>query len=115
MRRLAGTAALAAALGVVIAGPAGAATKTVGVEDNYFSVPQVTIKKGGFITWNWLGEDAHDVKGKGVKGTPVAGTSFTSGFKTSGTYRRKFGRVGKFNVLCTLHPNSMRMKVVVKR
>lgn len=90
-------------------------TVKVGVANYYYSKPKVTLRVGDKITWKWpdAGGDAHDValtKGpKGVKKwtspTYQAAVSWSKVFKTKGTY----------DLICTLHPDTMTMVVKVTK
>lgn len=94
-----------AAAGALAAGatPSLAAKKSVKVDDDFFSAKVVTIKKGDTVIWRWVGDNPHNVKGKG----------FDSGVKTSGTFRRTFRKRGSFSYRCTIH-SGMNGKVIVK-
>jgi plastocyanin len=83
-----------------------AATKTVAVKDNYFSVKTLTVKKGTKVTWHWAGYLNHNVK---VKSGPV---KFHSSTQYRGNYSHTFQRAGTYKLYCTLHPN-MKMTVIV--
>ena len=96
------TAGLAAA-----AVPAAAATKTVKVDDNFFTPRPISVKKGSTVTWKWVGDAPHDVKV--VKG-PV---KFASPTKRSGTYSKKLRRRGTYTIVCTIH-SGMSMKLRVR-
>ena len=96
--------ALATAGAVALtAAPSLAANKTVRAKDDFFSAKSVTIKKGDTVTWRFVGDNPHNVVGKG----------FRSKVKDSGRYRKKFRSRGTFKYRCTLH-TGMRGKVIVK-
>jgi plastocyanin len=80
------------------------ANKTVSIMDNFFSPDMVRIYKGQRVTWNWNGSNPHN----------VTGPNFHSATKTSGSYRKRFRRVGRFKVVCTIH-SGMDMRVRVRR
>jgi plastocyanin len=98
--------AAVAALGVT-ALPAGAASSTVSLKDNFFSPKTKTISKGRTITFKWAGKAPHNVT---VTKGPV---KFHSTTKTSGTYKRKFTRAGTYKIVCTIHPG-MELSLKVK-
>jgi plastocyanin len=88
-------------------GTTAAATKTVTLTDDKFTPKRVTIRRGSIIRFRWAAsaENPHNVKGRG----------FSSGQpQTSGTYRRKFRKAGRYRVVCQVHP-AMRMRVTVRR
>lgn len=93
----------AAAAFCAITGPALGAGKTVRVDDDRFSAKTVRVTKGSTVTWRWVGDDDHNVAGRG----------FRSPTKDSGTFRRKFSKRGSFSYRCTLH-GGMTGKVVVR-
>jgi len=114
MPRLALLTLLAAALvaAMLLVAPLGAEAAprraTVSVDNNFFAPTKVTIRRRGIVTWDWVGGgDAHNVVGPGLR------TAITS----DGTYRRakRFRRTGRFTYICEIHPDDMRMKVVVRR
>ena len=92
-----------------------ATTRTVKVGDDFFSPTKRTIYTYDIIKWVWVGPD-------GRPGTTASGHTvteendrFSSEELTTGTYRKRFKRRGTYNILCATHPNTMRMKIVVKR
>jgi plastocyanin len=109
-------AALLAALAVTGAGVATGAklhaagkTKTVTVGDDFYSPKKITIKKGTTIKWVWQNgqtDNTHTVTDE--KGR------FTSKETDTGTYKHKFKKAGKFNIICAVHED-MTMKVRVKK
>jgi plastocyanin len=89
----------------------------VKVLDDFFKPDAVKIKKGKKVTWKW-GQvfNNHNVTLKkgpsGVKKSRFRSqTSAAEGFK----FTKKFKKPGKYNFYCTIHPDIMKMKVVVKR
>ncbi len=89
----------------------------VKVLDDYYTPGKVKVKKNGKVTWKW-GQvfNNHNVtlkKGpKGVKKSKFTSqTTGAEGFK----FTKKFKKPGKYNFYCTIHPDVMKMKVVVKR
>ena len=89
-----------------------AATKTAKVRDNFFSPGTVKIRKGSYVKWVWTPDE-------GLEETNVHNVRHTKGrfyskLQTTGTYRKRFGKVGTYRVTCTVHSN-MRQKVVVVR
>ena len=103
---------LTAAISVVMAVPASAATRTVRVDDNYFvrsgSAPTVTVSKGTVVKWRWRGSRRHNVT---VETGP---TSFGSATKRSGRYKKTMRRRGSYRIVCTIHEPAMRMRLVVE-
>lgn len=104
---LIGLAALAATAVLALAAPAPSAT-TVAVRDNVFRPETVTVRRGTTVTWRWQGRAPHNVV---VTRGPQR---FRSAVKTSGTYRRRLSRAGRYSILCTIHAPEMRMTVRVR-
>jgi len=104
----------------------GSQPEKVKVLDDFFKPTNVKIKKNKKVTWKW-GQDfnQHNVtlkKGpKGVKKSkPCTGGKITKCNKSgSGTigikFNPKFNKKGTYNFVCTVHPTTMKVKVVVKK
>ena len=97
------TALAAAGAVAAAAAPALAANKNVLAKDDFFQAKTVTIKKGDSVTWKFVGDNPHNVVGKGFK----------SAIKDSGTFKKVFKTRGSFNYRCTIH-SGMTGKVIVK-
>ncbi len=90
MRKLIAVAVAAVLAATAI--PAFAATKTVKVDDNFFSPKALRMSKGDKIRFVWVGSAPHNVKGAGISiGTRRSGTK-TVTVRKSGTF------------VCTIHP-----------
>jgi plastocyanin len=98
---------LALAVAAVSPTTVGAATRTVRVGDNFFSPRSITISKGSTVKWRWVGSVRHNV-------VATRGARFRSGTKSSGTYSHTFRSRGTVRYVCTIHPSSMRGKIVVQ-
>jgi plastocyanin len=90
MRKLIVTVALVAL--AIAAIPAFAATKSVKVDDNFFSPKTIRAKKGDKIRFSWVGDAPHNVKGAGIN----------IGTRTSGSKTITVKKGGSF--VCTIHP-----------
>ncbi len=123
-RRLiaAGIAAIGCAAAVPVATSTAASkpkvvTKTVSVGDDFFKPTKLTINKQNAINFVWkkFNYDSHNVTlVKGPKGVKHA--KFTSITGTSGIhFKRQFTTPGTYRFICTIHPESMRLTVVVKK
>ena len=92
-------------------------TKTVSVADDFFKPTKLTIKKQNAISFAWKKSnfDSHNVTlVKGPKG--VKHSRFTSITATSGIhFKRQFTTPGTYHFICTIHPESMRLTVIVKK
>jgi plastocyanin len=105
--------ALALSVLAALAGTALAATRSVKVGDNYYvrarGVPKVTVSKGTTVRWRFAGDNPHTVT---VSRGPV---KFSSGVRSSGSYRKKMRKRGTYTIYCTIHgPSDQKMKLVVK-
>jgi plastocyanin len=83
----------------------GAAKKTVGVGDNYYTPKSLTVSKGTTVTWKWPGfdqaGDVHDVK---LKSGPKGVKKFQSeAASTDYSFKRKLTVAGIYKLVCTLH------------
>lgn len=100
--------ALAAVALTVLAVPALAATKTVKIRDNAYSVKALTISKGSSVKWVWSGKNKHNVYQIGGPGHFHSPTH-----KGSGTFTHRFTTKGTYTFQCTYHAKQ-NMKVTVK-
>lgn len=86
------------ALGAVGGLPAadGAVKKsaTVRVSDFQYSPASVSIRRGGTVTWRFVG-GSHNVVGKRWGSRKL---------RTGGKWKHQFRRKGNFSYLCTVHP-----------
>jgi plastocyanin len=110
------------ALLIALAFPAtvGAAAKTYTVKtgDDFFSPTKKTIKVNDIVKWTWVGAD-------GKAGSTINEHTITerdgklpkllSSTKTSGTYKFRFKKAGKYVVVCADHPDDMIYRVTVKK
>ena len=100
-------------IAAVIAVPlAYGATTEVKVKDDFFKPNRVTIKKGDRVLWRWRGDNPHNVA---IKKPGRSNVAVRSAIKTDGKFAYKFRRVGKWRILCEVHPDDMRMRVIVRR
>jgi len=111
--------------GAVLPSGAGAATRGVGVCDNYFvrgadcsnesrllaPARPLVIQRGDYVSWAFRGFNDHTV----FAPKSSYGPGFNSGLRSPGTasFKRRFRKRGTFRVLCTIHANQ-EMKVRVK-
>ncbi len=79
------------------------ATTVVDVSDNAFTPFVIEVETGTQVTFDFVGAVAHDV-------------SFDDGVESpemvDGTYTRSFDQAGVYDFVCTIHPLSMRGRVV---
>jgi plastocyanin len=112
------TAAIAAALGLVLAVAPAQAGKTVKknieIGDYYFAPKKLTVKKDTTVIWRWpaAGGDSHDVAlKKGPKGVKKFRSEI---FSADVSYKQKLKVPGTYSIICTLHPDTMRLTITVK-
>jgi plastocyanin len=72
----------------------------------FFRKRRVTLKEGSCVRWVWTGTLDHQVEGKGFRSKLRAAPY---------SYRRRYAKARRraFQVLCTQHSLSMRMRVKV--
>ncbi len=118
----AGIAALGCAAVVPVATSAAASqpkvvTKKVSVGDDFFKPTKLTINKKSAINfvWNKSNFDSHNVTLiKGPKG--VKHSKFTSITGTIGIhFKRQFLTPGTYHFICTIHPGTMNLTLIVKK
>jgi plastocyanin len=99
---------------VLAAGPAAAGGKRakVTVGNNFFSPTSKTIKRGTKVRFKWTGGGApHNVtKRKGPGGRFASKTTGKRGVN----YVRTFKKKGTYKLFCTIHPESMKLKLRVR-
>ncbi len=105
--------ALFTVLSGALAATALAATKTVKVGDDWFvrpsGTPSVTIRSGDTVRWSWVGDAPHNVT---VTRGPV---KFRSRTMSSGSFRKKVTRRGRYTIVCTIHgARDQSMRLVVR-
>ena len=65
----------------------------VAVEDNDFSPRAIQVPAGTTVTWQWQGEEEHN----------VVGDAFESPTQSEGTFAQTFSEPGTHGYECTLH------------
>lgn len=89
---------------------------TVKVADDFFDPTKLTVKEGTTVRFKWASDNtnSHNVvleKGpKGVKKKDFESATGTIRIKFNPTFEKK----GAYDLLCTIHPDVMKMKVTVK-
>jgi plastocyanin len=84
-----------------------AAARTVGVTvgDNFFRPARLSVRTGTRVRWRWRGQDRHNV-------TAVSGPQrFSSRTQQTGSFTRTLRRRGRYRIVCTLHGQSMQIRV----
>jgi plastocyanin len=113
MRKRATAATIAiGALVLLIPGPTQAtAATTVALGDSFFAPSSKTIARGTKVRFKWIGVKRHNVKKTRGPGT---------GFKSRTTrargvnYAKRFTKRGTYRLICTIHPETMRLKLRVR-
>jgi plastocyanin len=114
MRKLT-TLALIAVAGMAAAfalgGTATAEPKTtVTLGDNFFSPSVKTVQRGTKVRFKWIGKRRHNVtKDSGPGGGFASATTKSDGIH----FTKTFSRSGTYRMLCEVHPDEMRLKIVV--
>jgi plastocyanin len=86
---------------------------TIDVGDRFFERPNVRIKRGGKLTWEFSGRELHNVT---IANGPIGFASPNLDAEPNGdprTFQRRFTRNGKYKIFCALHPVQMTERVVV--
>ncbi len=109
-RAVALTAASAALVAAVAAGPATAGkVTTVELGTSYYAPAKKTIEQGDKVRFRWSPSfDVHDVN---VESGPE---KFSSPLQAAGTYTRKFTKAGRYVLYCSQHTD-MGMTLTVKK
>jgi plastocyanin len=79
----------------------------VGLHDNRFDPPTLTVPVGTTVRWTNHGQHRHTV-------TSDQGDWGSEGLNPAGVYSYTFSRPGKYPYHCEVHPGQMRGTVVVK-
>lgn len=111
---LAASLALVAALALsTAASEAGKKSTRITVGNNFFSPKKKTVKKGTKVKFKWEGGGApHDVtKKKGPRGKFQSDLTSQSGVN----FKKKFKKPGTYRIFCTIHPDSMKLRLKVRR
>lgn len=112
---VAGLAAASAAAVPASAGGGKPQKKTVKIGDNYYSPAKLTVNRSSTITWKWPDTtgDTHDVTLlKGPKGVKKFASEQAGSFYS---YKRKLTTPGKYQIICTLHEQEMKMTITVRK
>ncbi len=113
---------LVVALAVPAASPGthrAAKTFTIKVGDDFFSPTKKTVHRNDLVKWVWVGADGkpgetvneHTV----VERTGEKLPKLNSKTRTSGSYRFRFKKAGKFTIICADHPEDMVLTVRVTK
>lgn len=81
-------------------GSSKAATK-VGMKDIQFVPRDIAVKKGQAVTWTNSDSVTHNVTKENGPGADFKSSNLSSG----ATYKYTFKTAGKFDYVCTIHPN----------
>ena len=107
--------ALSVAALFLVAAPATADTRSVKLNDNFFSPVPQTAAKGDTMRFKWLGENPHSVKFTKVPSGAEKPSSCK--IKTEGKCERKLKKAGTYRFKCTIHGDTedkMRGRIVVE-
>jgi len=102
--------AVALLVPLATASPAMAAT-TVKLGDNFFAPSSKTVKRGAKVRFRWIGNRPHNVvKRRGPGGKFRSRTTRRRGVN----YAKRFTKRGTYRLICTIHPETMRLKLRVR-
>jgi plastocyanin len=89
--------------------PAKRGSKTVKVEDDFYSPTSLSVSSGTKVKFNWTGSHKHNVvKKKGPGGSFSSSITQADGVQ----FEHKFSKAGTYKIICTVHPE-MTMKINV--
>jgi plastocyanin len=78
------------------------------VGDRFFGAPNLRVRKGSFLTWQFNGKELHNVT---LANGPLGiGTDNLDGGRT---VTEKLSRPGTYRFFCALHPVQMQERVIV--
>ena len=80
--------------GTAPTGDAGGGSTTVNVDDNFFEPESAEVAAGDTVTWEWVGNEPHNVNAD----------DFKSDIQQEGTFEHTFEEAGSYDYVCTIHP-----------
>ncbi len=93
--------------------PRASATRSVSVEDDFFSPKTRSVSRGDKVVWRWKGFNDHNVRFRSAPSGAKRPRGSTT--KTSGRFARTFSRRGTYRYVCTIHEaGGMKGRVVVR-
>lgn len=105
-------AALALIASLALSSTAMAAPKTtVTLGDSFFAPSSKTIARGAKVRFKWIGVKRHNVKK--TRG-PGAGFKSRTTRARGVNYAKRFTKRGTYRLVCTIHPETMRLKLTVR-
>ena len=81
------------------------ASPAIEARDFSFEPTATEVAAGTEVTWENVGEELHNVRGRGF---------FSGALAAGDSYEHRFVKPGRYSYLCTLHPTTMRGVVSVK-
>jgi plastocyanin len=78
------------------------------VGDRFFGAPNLRVKRGAFLTWQFNGGELHNLT---LANGPLG--IGTDNLDAGRTFTQKFDRPGTYRFFCALHPVQMQERVVV--
>ena len=92
-------------------------TFTIKVGDDFFSPTKKTVHKRDIVKWVWVNAEGkagatvneHTIVEKTGEKLP----KLNSGTRTTGSYKFRFKKAGKFTILCADHPEDMKLTIKV--
>ncbi len=83
-------------------------SSVVNVGDRFFGSPNLRVKQGSFVTWQFAGQELHNVTL--ANGPEGIGSDNLDGNRA---FTQKFSRPGTYRFFCALHPVQMQERIVV--
>jgi plastocyanin len=110
-KSLIATALVLALLASLCGASAAMAATTIKLGDNFFAPSSKTVKRGAKVHFKWVGNRPHNVKKtRGPGGGFKSRTTSARGVN----YAKRFTKRGTYRLICTIHPETMRLKLRVR-
>jgi plastocyanin len=86
----------------------GSSNTVIPVGDRFFGDPNLRVKQGSYLTWQFSGQELHNVT---LANGPLGiGSDNLDGGRS---YTEKLNRPGTYRFFCALHPTQMQERVIV--
>jgi plastocyanin len=86
----------------------GTRNNVVSVGDRFFGAPNLRVKQGSWVTWQFNGQELHNVT---LANGPLG--IGTDNLDDGRTFTQKLDRPGTYRLFCALHPVQMQERVIV--
>lgn len=94
-----------------VAGAGGGGKAKVKLGDNFFKPKKKKVDAGTKVKFKWIGDNPHNVTKKRGPGRAFASETTS---ERGVNFKKRFRKSGKYKLICTIHPDTMRMKLKVR-